>query len=405
MEVITNDEGGNDVERLINAAGSLVIRQMEDGHVFNLSNLLIQREADLSRVIAWMLDPRGNHGMAHAFLDPFLNLCGIHAEALGTARVRLEVPRFRAAKSVGRVDIEIVHPSFELLIENRPTAGFGDRQLERYISSIGSNGLRKGGVVVLLGSGWNEDARSKITTTGVLVFRLGEEVARWVGACRDLATNASLRDFLNMLEYDLVERYSEQGSLHMREIVDLMMRDPDTIAASIAIIRAQGALNLAMTQRFRDMVETRGEPHGLGPVVSLPEEQPLFTGSKWGILRLNLGDPRYDFALQTDSTNFRDVAIGVVVRRESAALPRVYQAEIARIHAAHGGGHGDKPDKWWLWWAYLTSFDAGGGHTDNGPALWRWAADPSDDGLAALFIQKALETRLALQQLSTPADR
>lgn len=400
---MTNDEGA-DVEGVINATAALVIRHKADGRGFNLSNLLIQREADLSRVIAWMLDPRGNHGMAHAFLDLFLDMCGIHAEASGLARVRLEVPRFRAAKSVGRVDIEIVHPSFELLIENKPTAGFGDRQLERYVSSIGSIGPRKGRVVVLLGSGWSEDARKKIATTGVLVLRLGEEVSQWVSACSEVTANAALRGFLDMLEHDLVERYSEQGSLHMREIVDLMMRDPDTIAASIAIMRAQGALNFAMTQRFRDMVESRAERHGFGPVVSLPDEQPLFTGSKWGILRLNLGDTRYDFALQTDSTNFRDVAIGVVVRKESAALARVYQDEIARIHAAHGGGHGDKPDTWWLWWVYITSFDPGGARADNGPALWKWAADPSDNGLAALFVQKALETRLGLRQLSTPAD-
>ncbi len=400
MTNLASDEG-MDVEALIEAASSLVTRHMADGRAFNLSNLLIQREADLSRVIAWMLDPRGNHGMGHAFLGPFLDLCGIQAQALDSARVRLEVPRFKAAKSVGRVDIEIVHPSFELLIENKPTAGFGDRQLERYISSIGQ---QIGRVVVLLGSGWSEVARTKIGATGALVLRLGEDVSRWVGTSRHLANDPGLRSFLGMLEHDLVERYSEQGSLQMREMVDLMMRDLDTVAASVAIMRAQGALNAAMTYKFREMVEARAEAHGIGPVVALPDEQPLFTGSKWGILRLNLGDPRHDFALQADSTNFRDVAIGVVVRKETSALTRVYQDEIARIHGAHGVGHGDKPDKWWLWWVYITSFDAGGARTDNGPALWRWAADSSDDGLAAIFVQKALETRLALQQAATLAD-
>lgn len=91
MKDMTNDEGA-DVEGVINATAALVIRHKADGRAFNLSNLLIQREADLSRVIAWMLDPRGNHGMAHAFLDLFLDMCGIHAEASGLARVRLEVP-------------------------------------------------------------------------------------------------------------------------------------------------------------------------------------------------------------------------------------------------------------------------------------------------------------------------
>lgn len=62
---------------------------------FNPVTLLVRRELDLSRLLAWLLDPLGDHGLGAAPLGGFLELAGIsHNRQLSLCRVELEVPRY-----------------------------------------------------------------------------------------------------------------------------------------------------------------------------------------------------------------------------------------------------------------------------------------------------------------------
>lgn len=384
---------------LLQRATVLVGDWLREGSAFNPASLLLRREVDLSRVIAWMLDPLGNHREGGAFLSRFLEAVGItNIVDVNLARVRLEVPRFANHEPVGRVDIEVSHPRFLLLIENKPTAALGFMQLERYTSSLLADRVRRGAVVMLPGSGWTEDELQRITRLGVIVLRLGDEVQKWIVDCREIARTPVVKLFLDGLQQDLEERYAGRGSKYMRELVDLMLETPDALAAAVAVMNAREALSDQMTRRFASMVAERSDADKTG-LVCTHEKESLFSPRPFGTLRLDIGDVRFDFTIHASDKNFQRVRVGLCVRTETEALGRVYESEIARLSKLMGAGdRGEKLDGWWLWWEDVAALDIRGGQSGSNPALWKWAADQSNDGLAACFVRRAEDAKRALTQ-------
>ena len=187
----------------------------------------------------------------------------------------------------------------------------------------------------------------------------------------------------------------------MRELVDLMTETPETVAAAISIINAQADLFAAMTRRIGACIEERAKLANLGALRPVTGEHPLFAGNVYGILRLDIGDPRLDFAMQANSTSFRDVQMGVVTRVENRSLVKTYADQLALLQRSMEEDGGEPSDGWWLWSKSLSQFDVGADRGHDGPALWAWAADESNDGLAALFVEKALAAKAALE---TPLD-
>lgn len=380
--------------------GTVAARRAQSGEArdaFNPAALLLTDELDLSRVIGWMLDPAGTHGQGDSYLRGFLDLCRIAApDDCRSAKVRREVPRYAGGRLMGRIDIEILHPAFLLLVENKPTARFGDQQLERYARTLPRNLGERARVVTLLGAGWDVAVVAAIESAGTRALKLGIEVRDWVAACRSATPGAKVAAFLNDLEVVLDERYAGKDAHTVQQIIDLLVATPETVAASIAVMDARDALTATINGLFLRSVQERAPAAGLGELRPLAYEQPLFSTNRGnGMLRIDIGDPRFDFVLSAEATNFRSVALGVCLRRQRRGIAKVYADEIARLCGALGPGQ-SIVDDWWLWWDHVQSLDASGARGIAPPDLWGWAADAGDEGLAAAFVKRAVEAKAAL---------
>ncbi|MCK2056871.1 PD-(D/E)XK nuclease family protein [Methylobacterium sp. 37f] len=366
---------------------------------FNPVALLLIDEMDLSRVIGWMLDPAGTHGQGDRYLRHFLDLCGINApDECRTAKVRLEVPRYAAGRLMGRIDIEVSHPRFLVLVENKPTARFGDRQLERYARTLPRDLGGQARVVTLLGTGWDGPAVAAIERAGTRALKLGTNVRGWVAACQSATTMVKVAAFLGDFEAHLDKRYAGKDAHNVQQIINLLAASPETVAASIAIMDARDALTATVNDRFAALVQQRAHAVGLGDLRPIAGEMPLFSPNRNGMLRLDIGDPRFDFAISAESTNFRGVALGLCLCKWRRGTARIYAGEIARLREALGPGQIDQ-DEWWLWWDHVASLDASGRRSVNPPDLWAWAADAGEEGLAAAFVNRAVEAKEALSAI------
>ncbi|PYE96605.1 PD-(D/E)XK nuclease superfamily protein [Rhizobium sp. PP-F2F-G38] len=125
-----------DVERLIGLLrGPLEKTTMDSGYARDLWRIvgLGRNEVQTARVLTWLLDPRGSHGFASAFLESFWKQIpiGTRPFEMTTARrvTRETVPLgdFR-----NRVDIEIEADGFVVFVEAKIDAVEGERQLLRY---------------------------------------------------------------------------------------------------------------------------------------------------------------------------------------------------------------------------------------------------------------------------------
>ena len=118
---------------------------------FNLFDVLGVERSELrhSRVLAWLLDPRGSHGLGNSFLRGFLIRISSDWDSTGVYRVspavvkswdllEVETVRERQVREQDRIDILVVGQSdgFVCLIENKVDSEEHTDQLSRYLNVV-----------------------------------------------------------------------------------------------------------------------------------------------------------------------------------------------------------------------------------------------------------------------------
>ena len=113
---------------------------------FNLFDVLKieRRELQHSALLAWLLDPRGSHGLRDYFLRRFLSAAAAEARDRGIADVTpldvdgWELANIEVATERHNIDILLVDATdgFVCLIENKIGAGEHSRQLGRYFETV-----------------------------------------------------------------------------------------------------------------------------------------------------------------------------------------------------------------------------------------------------------------------------
>lgn len=366
---------------------------------FNPLSLLIQRETDLSRLFAWMLDARAEHGAGTTYLALFLEMIGLNIVGdLNRSRVETEANRYAGGKSVGRVDLQVEHPRFVILVENKPYAAFGDSQLHRYVSSLPTDG-RDSLVVVMLGRGWsNEGIRHILPERHAVAFHLGTDVRDWVGACVARTPSGKVRDLLDTLREDLDIRHGGLREAGMEHIIDELTRDTETLAAAIAVIEVRDRLAIRVNRDFTARVSALARAAGLGVSRPIADETMLFGGNKHGTLRLDIGLDEFDAAIEAESTYFRDISFSISARRETKNIEARHSDLIAKLRQAFGPGSGESLVNWYAWWDWVDGLHVTGKAPVDTPTLWAWAADASAEGLASRFVAWAVEVKRILSE-------
>lgn len=97
-----------------------------------LSVLGLQRdEVRHSRVLAWLLDPTGHHGLGPRLLGSLLTKLFPVEQFKGLGRAR---PRCEEVCGLARIDIVVRAPGLTLVIENKVDADEGDGQCDDYFN-------------------------------------------------------------------------------------------------------------------------------------------------------------------------------------------------------------------------------------------------------------------------------
>ncbi|MGR3485538.1 MAG: PD-(D/E)XK nuclease family protein [Paracoccaceae bacterium] len=165
----------------------------------NLLDHMRTDEHGLSALIAMLLDPRGAHGQGDAFLRAFVDECGfVGLDGLDRARVTREV-----RTPQGNLDILVHVPGgLDLVIENKPYAAEGHRQLDRYARWL--EGRAGPGHLVFVPGGQDapatlaaEPRRRLEARGGYATLRYdgggGRGLDRWLDACARLAEPDKVR--------------------------------------------------------------------------------------------------------------------------------------------------------------------------------------------------------------------
>ena len=207
-------------------------------------------EPDLSRVLARLLNPRGSHAQGTLFLDAFLDLLQERPESLSfkddqnDSTARVEIPRLTTQTSVSveyplrggqdRLDILLTNSTTGglIVIENKPWAGDGEEQLERYARWALTQHKYKTAIVVLLCDREpTEYSIKKESNLRRYIVRIGySDLARCLrqAACRALAPN--VRYFVESFALYLLKNVAGEKTMTDRTLLNLLAK-PENLAA------------------------------------------------------------------------------------------------------------------------------------------------------------------------------
>ena len=191
---------------------------------FSMFDYFYERETDLSRIFAGLLDPRGSHGQGTLFLRLLLHGVSANSEFkvpdrsgdLDRCQVHLE---FRTS-SDRRIDIALNIGDRWIGIENKPWAGDGKDQLTDYLEFLRTKD-RDAFMLYWSGKGQdpkNEGSAKKDIDWAMMPYRKDPNgdlsVEAWLHACWRECAAERVRWFLtDLIEY--VRRYfrpSQNGS-------------------------------------------------------------------------------------------------------------------------------------------------------------------------------------------------
>lgn len=189
---------------------------------FSVFDYFREREEDLSRVFAGLLNPRGEHGQREAFLRCFLEYAGKQDELSGypPADESWNVDVEHAVLGNRRIDIVLNHPQSGrwLGIENKPWAGEQPNQMRDYLKALREEKNDSDARVCYL-SGGGEDSttiddgdKSRCLTMPYRKHDKLPSVEEWIERCLLVCEAEPVRWFLKDLLKYVRYHFSMEGA-------------------------------------------------------------------------------------------------------------------------------------------------------------------------------------------------
>ena len=225
---------------------------------FSVFNYIYTDEMMLSRIIADLLNPQGDHAQGAAFLKLFISLLLdeelTHSLLLETADVSTEVQTLYIGKA-RRMDIYIKaktidsEQSFGLCIENKPFAADQKDQLQDYAVELAKRHSIKSKddpywhLVYLNRDGTDPSEYSVDNKTleqwkhqGCFSNLNYPQLIEWLNQCKAVSQNPQVNTFLDAFSSYIMQTFSGFKDMsESHQIVDLILNNQNSLQSALAI--------------------------------------------------------------------------------------------------------------------------------------------------------------------------
>jgi hypothetical protein len=331
---------------------------------YNVFDFISGRELQLSKVLAWLLDPKGNHAQGSRFLEAFVAaFVGWDDFDAANASVQVEA----ACGERRRIDILITSGRDAIAIENKPSAADQPGQLDHYLRYL--DRFERRCLVYLTGTAEREPSlhsiaeHARIERVGKkeLVTATYADLSPWLEISKGRCRAERVRGFIDDLQTYVLTRFG--GFTDMTEkdaLVELITRDSASVTAAFQVAAAWKVAADTLLERLHDQLVDHA-PAGWAVEGELNHQRYS------QILLFKREQPDVRFCLQFDNSGLRDCVYGVVLAPPNKAKSQVVADRLA--NSAFGPAPEDKPTAQWPWWRYATPDDA------YFPAAYAWMQD------------------------------
>lgn len=318
---------------------------------FNAFDFIEPDEARLSKILAWLLDPRQNHGQGCQFLRLFLDALGVNVgiDECDHAEVRTEV-----FITQGRLDILISTIDLRVAVENKPWAGDQEAQLARYFAHFDTCGTSNCIVIYLTSKGAvppeysisEQERDRRIKAQQLRLWSYDKEILGWLARCR-----ADCRADRVVMFIDDFSRYIRAVFEGMRDrtmsdhILNEIAASADNVAGAMQVISLADALQKRLLGDLRQQLLTRLRNHDVELV-----DDPWTRYSGFTISYSETSP--YKFGFEFQNTQFNGLVIGISRKIEN---DQARGNEYESLVSAFGGA---SQSEWWLWWRSASPTDS-----------------------------------------------
>ena len=303
-------------------------------------------ELKLSRIIGWLLDPKGSHGQGPYFLRAMLGELGVSWPdwACRNAIVRLEVLTHRLARSARRIDILVTSDQYALGIENKPWAGDQASQLADYLAHLKAE-YKEPTLLYLCGyadraseTSLTEVERALALSANQLVEWTYRSLAAWLEASEAGCKADRVRGF--MREFAAYIHSEFEGAANVSEtshIVSQVVADDALLSPALDIIQAGDAIRSELIAELAGQLKTMCDDVGWTVICEL-DKPPYASASIFFPAA-----PDYPFTIEFQSSPFKRLIYGL----KNYELCGTSDEAIQRSTTAAFGAAGRS--KYWPW--------------------------------------------------------
>ncbi len=320
---------------------------------FNMFDFIEPDEMRLSKILAWLLDPRGTHGQGGLFLHLFLAGLGVEVRAEGCERAQVQTEFFILG---GRLDILVCGDDFRLAIENKPWATDQNQQLTRYLEWLDTCGQNLYRVVVYLTpkgtpppkDSITEQERNRRIGLGQLkLWGYHKHLLGWLKKCRAECQSDRVLMFIDDF-YRYIRKAFEgvSDSTMSDHIINEIVGSADNVSSAMIVIFLADSLRQRLFQKLGNRVQALLPAHKVD-VCDAP--RPNYLG-----LTIQFRAP-YKFALEFQGTQYNGLIIGIFGNGAGNQVDA--NVRQALVHQFGQADQNANQSNEWLWWRYASPTD------------------------------------------------
>lgn len=339
---------------------------------FNPFQFMKTDENSLSRLIAWLLNPKESHAQGAVFLEAYLQV--VKPDWIATDLQETSVNCEVLTNHGRRIDILISHRNWTIGIENK-LRGAGDQKDQvdhylQYLDKLKSANAQKC-LIYLTTQGaepseysLSEDHCALRTSTGELLLSCPKQLISWLKLCRGQSRSNRVTNFIEDFE-DFLNReiLGIMDTAEIELIVDLISKNSTNIAAAFRIQQHVATMQVKLFSKL---------------IADLQSIAP----NDWRVTHDGVYDRPYmslcihypetediAFTFEFQGTLFKAPYYGICsVGGETVNIPKNLQA----IKDKMGTGY---TSVYWPWYGIVHTGDAHLDYADN----WRHNSKPWED--------------------------
>jgi hypothetical protein len=238
---------------------------------FSVFNFIAPDEMRLSKIIASLIDPLDSHAQEMSFLNAFLKRFTLenYLPVTTGAKVSTEVVTNQIDNSMRRMDILIDFGQSAIVIENKPWAADGYRQVKDYLKQLKNSHPHMHCLLYLSGNGKLPSGESiaeaemeRLIKEKRLLIIAYPQLLDWLSDCRAICHSERVRAFLDDFSYYIQSQFVGVQDMEFDQIFDAVTESSEMLQTALQVAYSTNEVKQKLLNKLRTQLEEKAKKKG-----------------------------------------------------------------------------------------------------------------------------------------------